>query len=45
MQALIPKERYISREFLDLEMQRLWPLVWQIACRAEEIPHPGDFVE
>ena len=45
MEALIPKERYISREFLDLEMQRLWPRVWQIACRAEEIPHPGDFVE
>ncbi|MBV9410260.1 MAG: Rieske (2Fe-2S) protein, partial [Acidimicrobiia bacterium] len=45
MADLIPKERYISREFVDLEMQRLWPRVWQIACREEEIPQPGDFVE
>ena len=45
MADLIPKERYISREFLDLEMERLWPRVWQIACREEEIPRPGDFVE
>src|SRR5437763_15729298 len=45
MESLIPKERYISREFADLEMERLWPHVWQIACREEEVPSPGDFVE
>ncbi|MBV9043475.1 MAG: aromatic ring-hydroxylating dioxygenase subunit alpha [Acidimicrobiia bacterium] len=45
MADLIPKERYISREFLDLEMERLWPRVWQIACREEEIPNAGDYVE
>jgi len=45
MADLIPKERYISREFVDLEMERLWPRVWQIACREEEIPHPGDYVD
>ena len=33
----IPKERYTSREFLDLEMERLWSRVWQVACREEEI--------
>ena len=43
--GLIPKERYISREFLDLEYERLWPRVWQIACREEEIPEVGDYVE
>jgi phenylpropionate dioxygenase-like ring-hydroxylating dioxygenase large terminal subunit len=45
MADLIPKERYISREFADLEMERLWPRVWQIACRTEEVPNPGDYVE
>ena len=45
MESLIPKERYISREFVDLEMDRLWPRVWQIACREEEIPDAGDYVE
>ena len=41
---VIPKERYVSREFFDLEMERLWPRVWQIACREEEIPEVGDYV-
>ncbi|WP_431505854.1 aromatic ring-hydroxylating oxygenase subunit alpha [Mycobacterium sp.] len=41
----IPKERYTSREFFDLEMEKLWPRVWQVACREEEIPNPGDFIE
>ena len=26
-------------------MERLWPRVWQVACREEEIPDPGDFLE
>jgi len=43
--GVIPKERYISQEFADLEMERLWPRVWQVACREEEVPSPGDFVE
>jgi phenylpropionate dioxygenase-like ring-hydroxylating dioxygenase large terminal subunit len=43
--GLIPKQRYTDRAFLDLEMERLWPRVWQIACREEEVPEPGDFVE
>ncbi len=43
--GFVPKERYLSREFLDLEMDRLWPRVWQIACREEEIPQPGDYLE
>jgi nitrite reductase/ring-hydroxylating ferredoxin subunit len=41
----IPKERYTSREFFDLEMEKLWPRVWQVACREEEIPNPGDYLE
>ena len=41
----VPGARYTSREFFDLEMERLWPRVWQVACREEEIPNPGDFLE
>lgn len=40
----IPKEHYICPEFNRLENVRLWQRVWQIACREEEIPQPGNFV-
>ena len=40
----IPKSDYISPEILALEKNRLFPRVWQIACRLEEIPNVGDFV-
>jgi len=43
--GLIAKERYTSRAFLDREMERLWPRVWQIACREEELAAVGDYVE
>jgi phenylpropionate dioxygenase-like ring-hydroxylating dioxygenase large terminal subunit len=39
----IPKEDYTSEGFARLEAERLWPRVWQIACREEEIPNVGDF--
>jgi phenylpropionate dioxygenase-like ring-hydroxylating dioxygenase large terminal subunit len=39
------KERYYDPEFFALEAEHLWPRVWQMACRLEEIPEPGDFVE
>ncbi len=39
----VPKERYTSREFHELEMERLWSRVWQYACRQEEIPEVGDY--
>jgi phenylpropionate dioxygenase-like ring-hydroxylating dioxygenase large terminal subunit len=40
-----PKERYVDPEFFRLEAEQLWPRVWQMACRLEELPEPGDFVE
>jgi phenylpropionate dioxygenase-like ring-hydroxylating dioxygenase large terminal subunit len=43
--ALIPKERYISTDWLAAEYERLWPKVWQMACRIEQIPRPGDYYE
>ena len=39
----VPVRRYTTREYHDLEMQKLWPKVWQMACRAEEIPNVGDY--
>jgi phenylpropionate dioxygenase-like ring-hydroxylating dioxygenase large terminal subunit len=41
----VRKERYFDPEFYALEAEHLWPRVWQMACRLEEIPHPRDFVE
>ncbi len=38
----VPRARYVSREFHDLEVEKLWKKVWQMACREEEIPEVGD---
>ncbi len=40
----IPVERYTSRAFFDLEVERLWKRVWQMACREEDIPDVGDYI-
>jgi len=41
----IPAPRYYDQEFYDLEVEKLWPHVWQMACRLEQIPNVGDWVE
>ncbi len=41
----IPAERYYDPAFFELENQKIWPHVWQMACRLEEIPEVGDYVE
>lgn len=41
----VPKQRYYSGEFYALEKEHLWPHVWQMAAREEELPNPGDYVE
>jgi phenylpropionate dioxygenase-like ring-hydroxylating dioxygenase large terminal subunit len=43
--GFVPKERYTGRIFFDAELERLWPRVWQIACREEELVQVGDYVE
>jgi phenylpropionate dioxygenase-like ring-hydroxylating dioxygenase large terminal subunit len=40
----IPKADYVSPEMLRLEKEKMWPKIWQMACRVEEIPKVGDFV-
>ncbi len=41
----VPASRYWSPEFFDLERRYLWPRTWQVACRVDEVPEPGDFTE
>ena len=42
---LIPSKRYYDETFYRAEAEHLWPHVWQMACRLEEIPEIGDFIE
>jgi nitrite reductase/ring-hydroxylating ferredoxin subunit len=41
----VPRGRYVDREFLALEYERLFSRVWQMACREEEVPAVGSFLE
>ena len=41
----IPAKRYYDEGFFELEREHFWPYVWQMACRLEEIPEVGDWVE
>jgi carnitine monooxygenase subunit len=41
---LIPTKRYYDEAFFKLENEKVWPHVWQMACRLEEIPEEGDYV-
>jgi carnitine monooxygenase subunit len=41
----IPVKRYYDEEFYKLECERMWPHVWQMACRLEQIPEVGDWIE
>lgn len=40
--APIAAERYVGRAFFELEKKYMWPKVWQMACREEDIPNAGD---
>ncbi len=41
----IPTGRHISPEFHRLENEHLWPKVWVLAGRAEDVPGPGDYFQ
>jgi nitrite reductase/ring-hydroxylating ferredoxin subunit len=40
----VPAERYFSKEFHDLEVEKLWKRVWQMACHEDDIPDVGDYL-
>lgn len=41
----IPSKRYYDEEFYKLENEKLWPHVWQMACRSEQLREVGDWIE
>ncbi len=41
----IPTPRYFDESFYQAEVEHLWPHVWQMACRLEQIQNVGDWVE
>ena len=41
----IPAERYTSPEFAALEIERMWPRTWVIACSVDHVHEPGDVFE
>lgn len=41
----IPAERYYDEAFFKLEKEKLWPHMWQMAARLEEVPEVGDYTE
>ena len=41
--TLVPVERYFSQEFHDLEVEKVWKRVWQMACHEDDIPDVGDY--
>jgi phenylpropionate dioxygenase-like ring-hydroxylating dioxygenase large terminal subunit len=40
----VPVARFHARKYHDLEVERLWKKVWQMACREDDIPEIGDHV-
>jgi phenylpropionate dioxygenase-like ring-hydroxylating dioxygenase large terminal subunit len=42
--ADLPVDRYTSRAFHELEKEKLWKRVWQMACREEDLPEVGDTI-
>ena len=39
----VPASRYYSADYFQKEVDHVWSKVWQMACREEEIPNPGDY--
>lgn len=39
----LPLERWTSREFFDLEVEKMWSKTWQMACRESQVSKPGDY--
>ena len=41
----IPVQRYYDPSFYEAEVEHLWPHVWQMACREEQLQDVGDWIE
>lgn len=42
--SLVPVDRYISREYHELEKEHLWKKAWQMACHEDDFANVGDVV-
>ena len=40
----VPAARYYDPGFFQKEVDHVWSRIWQMACREEDIPNPGDYV-
>jgi phenylpropionate dioxygenase-like ring-hydroxylating dioxygenase large terminal subunit len=40
----ISVDRYFSKEWHDREVEKVWKKTWQVACREEDLPEPGDYI-
>ncbi|MGV0741794.1 aromatic ring-hydroxylating oxygenase subunit alpha [Mycolicibacterium sp. XJ870] len=43
--TLVSADRYYSPAFAQLEVERMWPRVWQVACTVDHVAEPGDYFE
>jgi choline monooxygenase len=41
----VPAERYYSPAFAQLELDKMWPRVWQLATSVDHVAEPGDYFE
>ena len=39
----LPFERYLSREFHEREVEKMWNRTWQMACRESQLASAGDY--
>lgn len=42
---VLDSARYHSKEFKAREDRAIWFRTWQVACRSDEVPLPGDWIE
>ena len=40
----IPFEKYISQDFFNAEMKKVWEKVWQYVCREDQVAEAGDYL-
>lgn len=41
--TVVPADRYYSKEFHDIEVEKIWKRVWQMACHEDDIREVGDY--
>ena len=39
----LPIDRWTSREFFELEVEKVWRKTWQMACRVSQVSTPGQY--